>query len=356
MDARNLARFPFLREASEFVRSYGVSIQELLEGIAYEEARERGMARALDALEKGEVSNRPIATELDRVQEILSYPIARMLVSSVPDPFLIKRYALAEAVAMNGRLREESLEFIVQVAEQLDVRAVIVDGTLRIRFTDYLRFTSRIRSKEWKLVNNELFKGFVFLSKSKFCRVLQQALQDRLEEELPMDVNDQILISLREYWRKLKAMVETWRESFKAEDFGRASIVKFPPCMKRLVAMAQAGENLPHTGRFALTSFLNFIGLSSEDIMRLFSESPDFDPSKSRYQIEHITGEISGTEYTPPECSTMKSYGICFDADSLCRHPKVNHPLTYYRIKSRKRQDVEDAQEDKAEVKEESQD
>jgi DNA primase large subunit len=356
MDARNLARFPFLKEASAFVRSYGVSIQELLEGRAYEEARERGMGRVLNALETGEVPNRPMATELERVQEILSYPIARMLVSSVPDPFLIRRYALAEAVAMNGRLKEESLEFIVQVAEQLDVRAVVVDKSLMIRFTDYLLFTSRIRSKEWKLVNNELFKGFVFLSKSKFCRVLQQALQDRLEEELPMEVNDQILTSLQEYWRKLKVMVETWRERIKAEDFGKASIIKFPPCMKRLVAMAQAGENLPHTGRFALTSFLNFIGLSSEDIMKLFSESPDFDPSKSRYQIEHITGEISGTEYTPPECSTMKSYGICFDADSLCRHPKVNHPLTYYRIKSRKRQDTEDAQENKAEEKDETQD
>lgn len=351
MDAHALARFPFLREASPFVKSHGVSLQEILSGIAYEEARERGMARILDALEKGAVSNRPMATELDQIQEILSYPIARMLVSCVPDPFLIKRYALAEAVATNRRLQEEELETIVQVADQLGVRAVIVNATLRIGFTDYLRFTSRIRSKDWKLVNNEVFNGFVFLPKGKFCRVMQQALQDRIEDELPMEVSDEILNSLQDYWKRLKTMVETWREQYKAEDFGKVSIVKFPPCMKRMVAMAQAGENLPHTGRFALTSFLNFIGLSPEEILRLFSESPDFDPSKSRYQIEHITGEISGTEYTPPECSTMKSYGICFDPDSLCGHPKVNHPLTYYRIKFRKRRGREGRGEGKAEEK-----
>jgi len=324
MDPRSLARFPFLKEASELVRSKKISMGDLLEGVAYEEARERGMGRTVDALEGGEIADRPMARELDSVQEILSYPLARMLVSCVPDQFLIRRYALAE-------------ELIVDVAEQLGVRAVVVEGSLRIQFTDYLRFTSRIRSREWKLVNNEVFRGFVFLPKPRFCRIMQQALQDRIEDELPMEVSDEILNSLRSYWKPLETMVATWRERYRAEDLGEVSIVKFPPCMKRLVAIAQAGENLPHTGRFALTSFLSFIGLSPGEIIKLFSESPDFDPSKSRYQIDHITGEISGTRYTPPECSTMKSYGICFDEDPLCRHPKVNHPLTYYRIKSRKR-------------------
>lgn len=351
MDPRTLARFPFLKEASDLVRSRDVSLIDILGGMAYEEARERGMARTVEALEEGEVADRPLARELDQFQEILSYPLARMLVSCVPDPFLIKRYALAEGVTMKRRLEEEDIPTIVEVAEQLGVRAVVVEGSLRIRFTDYLRFTSRIRSKDWKLVNNEVFKGYVFLSKPRFCRVLQQTLQDRIEEELPMEVSDAIVDSLGSRWKRLETMVETWRERCKAEDFGEVSIVKFPPCMKRLVAIAQAGENLPHTGRFALTSFLHFIGMTPEDIIGLFSESPDFDPSKSRYQIEHITGEISGTEYTPPECSTMKSYGICFDPDNLCKHPKVNHPLTYYRIKSRDRI-KEDEEKDKKEPQE----
>ncbi len=337
MEPHTLARFPFLRETSEFVNSRGIPLKELLQGMAYEEARERGMARTVDALEKGEIGDRPIARELDQIYEMLSYPISRMLISCTPDQFLIRRYALAEGVTMKRRLEEESLDMIVRVADQLNVKAVLVEGTLRIRFTDYLRFTSRIRSEDWKLVNNEVFGGYVFLSKTRFCRVMQQALQDRIEGEIPHEVNDEILSSLRPYWKKLETMVNTWKERRKAEDFGEVSIVKFPPCMKRLVAIAQAGENLPHTGRFALTSFLNFIGMSPEDIIGLFSNSPDFDPSKSRYQIEHIVGDISGTEYTPPECSTMKSYGICFDPDNLCGHPKVNHPLTYYRIKSRSR-------------------
>jgi DNA primase large subunit len=75
--------------------------------------------------------------------------------------------------------------------------------------------------------------------------------------------------------------------------------------------------------------------MSADEIMNVFSASPDFDESKSRYQIDHITGEISGTVYSPPECSTMKSYGICFNEDGLCRKEWMTHPLKYYKVKDK---------------------
>ena len=101
------------------------------------------------------------------------------------------------------------------------------------------------------------------------------------------------------------------------------------------MAYALHGVNLPHSGRFALVSFLHTIGMNSEQILALFSQSPDFDESKSIYQIKHITGELNGTDgYTPPECHTMKSNGLCYDPDKLCNNGKMNQPLTYYRIKT----------------------
>jgi DNA primase large subunit len=100
--------------------------------------------------------------------------------------------------------------------------------------------------------------------------------------------------------------------------------------------MMQAGENVPHSGRFALVTFLHALGMDSTDILEAFSTAPDFDPSKSEYQIKHITGESSGTEYSTPECSTMKSYGICFDPDELCNRDWMKHPLTYYRTKGKR--------------------
>jgi len=82
-----------------------------------------------------------------------------------------------------------------------------------------------------------------------------------------------------------------------------------------------AGINLPHSARFTLTSFLLKIGLSVEDIIKIYRSSPDFDESKTRYQVEHIASR----EYTPPSCSTIRTYGNCTGS---CPNP--GHPLTIY--------------------------
>lgn len=337
METLHLAKYPFLRDASEHVKDCGVTLEDLLGHDAFRQARTRGKARVVDALEDGVVHFRPMGSEAEQLEEILSYPMARMYVSCVNDKFLTKRYALAEGVAMYERLEKEELDVVEDVAFQLGVALNMDKASPRMHFTDYLKFTSRMRSKDWKLVNTEVKEGFVVLSQVKLARVLQQALQDRIETELPLPVNEPIVQVLGADLKELKERTAVKRDQFKAEDFGKVSVENFPPCMKHLIGMAQAGENMPHSGRFSLTAFLHHVGLSPEDILALFAVSPDFDQSKTKYQVDHITGETSGTEYTPPECSTMKSYGICFEADELCKHPQayVKHPLTYYRIKNR---------------------
>jgi DNA primase large subunit len=103
--------------------------------------------------------------------------------------------------------------------------------------------------------------------------------------------------------------------------------------MKNLLTSIQAGENVPHMGRFALVAFLNSIKLSTNDILKLFSTAPDFEEDKSRYQVEHITGVFSSTSYKPPGCEKMRTYGICpvEEIDEICK--KKRHPLSYYRAK-----------------------
>ena len=108
-----------------------------------------------------------------------------------------------------------------------------------------------------------------------------------------------------------------------------------PPCISHIMEMSKQGLNLPHSARFALVTFLKALGMDYDGIIRVFSESPDFDESKSEYQIKHITGELAGTDgYTPPECKTMKTNGLCYCPDTLCQQEWMNHPLSYYRVKS----------------------
>jgi Eukaryotic-type DNA primase, large subunit len=110
-------------------------------------------------------------------------------------------------------------------------------------------------------------------------------------------------------------------------EFSEINKDHFPPCMKFLVSEIKRGSNISHSGRFALTSFLSSVGMSRDEIIKIYRSSPDFDEEKTRYQVEHITGS-SGTVYRCPSCATMKTYGNCIGEDEDCRW--VSNPMGRY--------------------------
>lgn len=333
MDLAVAAKYPFLKESAKYLKDTGVTLDQLVSSVAYDRARFQGRERVMEALEEGAIEDHPISSKVDATIELLSYPVARMIVSAVADPGFVKRYAIAEAKKVNERLRTEEPAFVMSVAEELGLNAARENGGFAVDFTDFLKFSSTMRSKSWKLVNQRIVRGSVLVTKNKLTRMIEQILTDRISSELPLEVNDEILDKFAREIRDIRLVLERRRKEQEKESMGRLSFVRFPPCMKELLQMTRSGQNVPHSGRFALVAFLHTLGMDSEEILQTFSTTPDFDERKSRYQVEHITGEISGTEYTPPECSTMKSYGICFNPDALCA--KIRHPLSYYRAKGR---------------------
>ena len=335
MDSLQAARYPFLSESAAFAEDNSADIESLVSSPSYENARMRGRERVLSAISQYKVNDVSLLQEYDRLMEVLSYPYARMLVSCIGDRFLTKRYALAEASRMNDLLRNDRASTI-KVAAELDVvSSVDSDGKVRMHFSDYLRFSHVIKAVEWKLINTDLRKGYVHLDPEKFDRLLQNALQERIENELPLNVPNEFMKSLRADIDNITLALNETKMKLSPTGGETMKPEYLPPCMKGILASAQNGVNLPHSARFALVSFLNALDLTYEQIIELFAQSPDFDESKSSYQIKHITGEGRGGEgYTPPECSTMKTNGVCLDPDNLCNSEKMNHPLSYYRIKS----------------------
>ncbi len=298
---------------------------------AYARARTLGKARVVEALEKGASKERVAVATADQLAALLAYPVARILVSAVADIYLIRRYALREAIAAEQSLESESVDFVIHVAAELGLDLRREDGGFRLHFTDFLRHTSTMREPAWKLINQTLDSGYVHLRREKALRVMRNAVQRRIEEGLPLDVNDAILEAFQRELPEIRGILEAKKATFKADDIGKVSITRFPPCMYNLLAQIQNHENVPHMGRFAIVSFLHHIGMNNEEIYRVFGDVPDFAADVTKYQIEHITGTSSATEYTPPECSTMKSYGICPGPDRICL--RIRHPLSYYRIK-----------------------
>ena len=335
VELAGLAKYPFLQEASAFIRAEHVTLEELLSEPAYARARAIGRARVVEALEKGPDAKRVAIAPADQLSQLLAYPVARILVSALEDTYLTRRFALREAIAAESLLEEDSDEVILHIAAQLPMDLRRENGAFRIHFSDFLRFTSTMRDTPWKLINQPVERGYVRLRREKALRVMRNAIQRHIEQGLPLPVNEEILMVFKGDLREIRGVLEAKKATFKAEDIGKVSITRFPPCMYNLLAQIQNHENVPHMGRFAIVAFLHHIGLGNEEIYRVFGDVPDFAADVTKYQIEHITGTSSPTEYTPPECSTMKSYGICPGPDRICL--TIKHPLSYYRIKGRDR-------------------
>jgi DNA primase large subunit len=159
-------------------------------------------------------------------------------------------------------------------------------------------------------------------------------LRERINEELlTRECDKSIYDVFSSDIQRFQNMLAMQKKKIEAAPVGKISIEKLPPCMKEILSAIQSGENVPHMGRFSLVAFLSSLKLSTSEILKLFSSAPDYQEDKTRYQVEHITGASSSTEYKCPGCEKMRTYGICpvDKMDDICK--KVRHPLSYYSSK-----------------------
>jgi len=343
-----MARYPFTRFTSGYLRKRAPSLSDLLFARAHATARELGERRLLDAIRSGVVPDRGVVSDDDAPAEMLSYVMARILASCVGDPFLARRLALGEGKLAYGRLQGEERDVLVGIARDLDI-TVLEGKRLGVPMVDYLGLSAGLKTVEWKLANQDLHRGEVHMEERVMSRLLQEAVVRRCLEGMPVPVPEELKMQLKDPVDRVRTALAELRESSGMDDSGPVSITFLPPCMKELISMIQRGDNVSHSGRFALAAFLHHIGMSTEDILAVFSGTSDYIPHQARYQIEHITGEISGTEYTPPDCTTMRTYGICFNRDGLCRQKWLTHPLKYYRTKVRSAKKKVEAEPEKEE-------
>ncbi|MBI2078758.1 MAG: DNA primase large subunit PriL [Euryarchaeota archaeon] len=341
MDVQLLARYPYVPLAREYVKAQGYQLGDLLVDAAFERVRRRAVQRVKGSMERDGIADVAAATEAESEVELLSYPVARLLLAELHDPYLTSRYAVAESKLLNERLSSEQDDRVVwTVATALGVPLEAASDTesfARLHFLDFLRHAPG-RDPSWKLVNQRLSAGFVSLDRARVVRLTEQALKDRLEDEVAEleRPGREVAKAFPKELPELTTILAAHRARFAQDTSGEVRIEAFPPCMKAIWGGIQAHVNIPHMGRFAIVTFLHKLGMDSEAVLKFFSQVPDFDVNKSRYQIEHITGKIGGgTEYSTPGCSTMQTYGICplEQRDEVCF--SITHPLNYYRKRLR---------------------
>ena len=338
------ARYPFLPGATTSLGSLAPSSRELVESPLFEGARGLGRARVLEAL-AGPPTGRepPEVGDADEVARLLSFPFAALLVSLLPGSGPARRWARREAL----RLREE-LEGRAVQAEELQTLAQAL-GTPAHRSTSpepsegwevplpvYLGWSATARERDLKLVHQRLRHGVVELSRGRLAEWLSEGMLQGLEEVLPIKVEPELrtLLEGRE-----SGFLELARQKLPAREGGPGPVEpeRFPPCIRELMKELAAGHNVGHQGRFALAAFLHKVGMEADAIVEAFRGAPNFNEPITRYQVDQIRRHDGGAGYTPPECATLITAGLCrreLDGSParLCSDPvALKHPLNYYR-------------------------
>jgi DNA primase large subunit len=333
---RHHARYPFLDDARTAVEQADFDLLSLARDD--EQVLNRATERTERALTDGTVGDPHRATRV----ELLSYPLARVLVSLVDEHVLTRKYARAESAAAHEHLtaaehqqglkstHEERLS-TDNFLHEFDLARYVheVGGEsgvdYRVDVGAYLDLAADMWGDEWRLVNRALTDGGVPVSHAELGDLLRKAIEKRVAAGLPLAVPNQIEETLSETVAEIR---QTLSELELTRDIDTVVPEHFPPCMKALLDSVQKGEHLPHHSRFAITSFLASIGMDTDEIVDLYMVNPGFGEEMTRYQTDHIRGETSPTEYSPPSCATMQSYGDCVNMDDRCE--TISHPMAYY--------------------------
>jgi DNA primase large subunit len=337
------ARYPFLSSAREAVEASDVDLAAVVRRDG--EVVDRAVGRVENALDGGTVGEPHRRTRV----ELLSYPVARVLVSLVDEHVLTRKYARAEAATAHERLeadRADTTELKSTRTESLTLADLLVEFDIsddiretpegyRVDVGTYLHLAADEWGDEWRLVNRDLQAGEVPLEESELLVLVRQAVRKRVVDGLPLSVPKAIANDLEP---QIAAVRETLTDLELMRDIDTVVPDLFPPCMRYLLDQVQKGEHLEHHSRFAIATFLTSIGMSTDDIVELFKINPGFGEEVTRYQVNHIRGETSATQYSPPSCATMQSYGDCVNMDDLCE--RISHPMGYYERK------LDDADED----------
>ncbi len=323
--------------------------------------------RALELLETITSQNTIYETRNTGEEEVLSYYTLLLIAKLFKDNKLLNRIALAYSKKAYQYLKQEPLNTLVEIASIMGIdaeiprnyplipisirknRLVYKPRPIKVYFRDYLKYVAKrlARDPKYSLVNQILDKGYVYLDKEMFTRILEEAIYKHIlntaekinpgQEQYEWLIEKAKKIFEKTDWLNKRIMSEEFEKSIE----GVIDFTAFPPCMKLLLEKLKAGENLSHQERFTIAAFLARIGMDTEAILEYFKNAPDFNEKIARYQIEHIAGlRGSRKKYLPYSCETMRALNLC-PVENPCKGGK--NPLAVYKynlwVKTRKKRE-----------------
>ena len=314
MGSSELAKYPFLQEASAYIQESKFDFAEFdrPEMIHI-------INRAVEKLEN-ELKGK-IYSNLDEYEiEIMTFLVSLLLIKSIGLEEVSKKCSLFEAMRVERFLSTDlSIErssqkkklLVQKIFQDLFDINIDVDSTssiCKLSVADYLLRASKMYEQEWKLINRSVKDGYVYLDTDEAVRLIRNELSNLIYTRIKnMKVYEVPIIikSKADELRKKYSGRYVYRNQFK--------ILEYPPCIKHAMEIINKGENLPHSARFMLATYMLAIGKTEEEVIEIFKNSPDYNEKITRYQVEHLAGKKgSHIKYSVPSCDRLRSEDLCF--------------------------------------------
>ena len=298
-----------------------------------EKAYERILVAADGKIYKSDLDGDHVSKEAALPREVFSFLLAIVLLKLSGMHTLIKRFALAEARRAEKYLEKDLANISDESKNQLAIRVIDdlfsvqvekSDNYFIIPVSDYLKHSINFHEREWKLINRHVENGQVYLSPHETVRLIRKELGTYINSKIINAKTPTMIPGFENSVNKLVSLSKKFTTY-------TVSTGEYPPCIKHAIEVLEKGENLPHSGRFMLATFLLSKGQTVQQIAPLFKNAPDYNERVTLYQLNHLAGTSgSGTQYSCPSCEKLKTQSLCF---AIPECDNIINPLQFGRKK-----------------------
>ena len=262
--------------------------------------------------------------------EILTFLASLLILKSTSIEILTKKFALLESMRFEKYLIEDLNDSFKDERKRLVLLKIfnevfkiniylekIVNEYYKIKVVDYVKRSVHFHEEEWKLINRSVKDGYVYLNANEIVRLFRNELSLLIVEKVKNMKLATFPNQVVNKSQKLKSYWESVNRTYNINYALKKSVT--PPCIQHLYDSIENGENLPHSARLLLATFLLFSGKSIEDIIDVFKKLPDFKENVTRYQLEHLSGKKGGSKrYFVPSCEKIKLEELCYQTN-VCK-------------------------------------
>ena len=325
-----LAKYPFLADAGEYLRGVGFTLEQLADDPDMGPVRDQAFERVATAVDEGAVYRPSIENSDQLPREVFSFLLAGILLKMSGARQLTKKFAMQEARGAELRLERDlgqartTSQVVLGTQIIRDLSGVHIqkrEADFAVPVPDYLRRAVTFHAREWKMVNRRVESGMVYLTPHETVRLVRQELVNYIISKIEGAATPPPVPALSQFVDRLSAMEARFRPKI------ASAAGEFAPCVKHAAKTMSDGDNLSHAGRFLLATYLLARGRSIEDIVPYFEKAPDYKESVTLYQLRHLAGKSGrGTAYRCQSCQKLKTLGLCYEIPECAG---ITNPLQF---------------------------